>query len=55
MVCADGLRVCRSFRNWENHSGIGSTSAASVSAPKRTEGVARAGVGAVGHILNCGR
>ena len=42
MVCADGFRVWRSFRNWENHSGIGSTSAASVFASPRTEGRAQA-------------
>ena len=33
MVCADGFLVCRSFRKCENHSGMGSASAASAASP----------------------
>src|SRR6478752_83802 len=37
MVCADGFRVWRSFRNWENQFGNGSISGASVFASPRTD------------------
>jgi hypothetical protein len=37
MVCADGFRVWRSFRNWKNQFGNGSISGASVFASPRTD------------------
>src|SRR6476620_8973421 len=50
MVCADSFRVWRPFRNWENQFGNGSTSAAAVSAPKRTEDVGEPVRERIGHI-----
>ena len=46
---AIAMKSWRSFRNWQNHSGTGSTSAAAMSAAPRTERGAEPGVGAIGH------